>query len=111
VVRETGSGTRGAAERFFEQKGVAFHTAIEMTSNEAIKQAVEAGLGLGIVSIHTLELELQTKRLKILDVKDFPILRHWYVIHRKGKRLSPVATAFKQFVLTEARRFEPAKAG
>ena len=77
-----------------------------MTSNEAIKQAVEAGLGLGIVSIHTLELELQTKRLKILDIRDFPILRHWYVIQRKGKRLSPAAIAFRQFVLDEAKRFE-----
>jgi len=107
VVRETGSGTRGAAERFFEQHGVAFHTAIEMTSNEAIKQAVQAGLGLGIVSSHTLELELETGRLKILDVVDFPIRRHWYVIQRKGKRLSPAAIAFKQFVLNEAQRFEP----
>jgi len=106
-VREPGSGTRSAAERFFEQHGVAFHTAIEMTSNEAIKQAVQAGLGLGIVSSHTLELELETRRLKILDVVDFPILRHWYVIHRKGKRLSPAAIAFKRFVLEEARRFEP----
>ncbi len=106
VVRETGSGTRSAAERFFEQQGVAFHTAIEMTSNEAIKQAVQAGLGLGIVSSHTLELELQTGRLTILDVEDFPIRRHWYMIQRKGKRLSPAAIAFKQFVLDEAKRFE-----
>ena len=51
-----------------------------MSSNEAIKQAVEAGLGLGIVSIHTLELELETKRLQVLDVADFPIQRHWYVM-------------------------------
>jgi DNA-binding transcriptional LysR family regulator len=107
VVRESGSGTRGATQRFFEQHGVAFHTAIEMTSNEAIKQAVEAGLGLGIVSSHTLELELETGRLKILDVVDFPIRRHWYVIQRKGKLLSPAAIAFKQFVLNEAQRFEP----
>ena len=107
VVREPGSGTRSATERFFEQHGVAFHTAIEMTSNEAIKQAVQAGLGLGIVSSHTLELELETGRIKILDVVDFPIRRHWYVIQRKGKRLSPAAIAFKQFVLDEARRFEP----
>jgi DNA-binding transcriptional LysR family regulator len=78
-----------------------------MTSNEAIKQAVQAGLGLGIVSSHTLELELETRRLKILDVVDFPIRRHWYVIQRKGKRLSPAAIAFRQFVLDEAQRFEP----
>jgi DNA-binding transcriptional LysR family regulator len=105
VVRELGSGTRGATQRFFDEHGVAFNTAIEMTSNEAIKQAVEAGLGLGIVSIHTLELELETGRLNILDVEDFPIIRHWYVLQRKGKRLSPAAQAFKEFVLNQAAQF------
>ncbi len=105
VVREAGSGTRIAIRRFFEQHGVSFHTGIEMSSNEAIKQAVEAGLGLGIVSIHTLELELETGRLVLLDVEDFPILRHWHIVQRAGKRLSPVAMAFKQFVLEEAEQF------
>ena len=105
VVRETGSGTRSAIERSFEEHGVSFHTGIEMSSNEAIKQAVEAGLGLGIVSIHTLELELETKRLVILDVEDFPIMRHWHIVQRSGKRLSPVAQTFKQFVLEEAEQF------
>ena len=105
VVRERGSGTRGAIERFFNERGVRFHTDIEMTSNEAIKQAVEAGLGLGIVSIHTLELELETGRLKVLDVEGFPIERHWYIIQRKGKRLSPAAQAFRSFVLEKATEF------
>jgi DNA-binding transcriptional LysR family regulator len=105
VVRESGSGTRIAMERFFSEQGVQLHTGMEMTSNEAIKQAVEAGLGLGIVSIHTLPLELETQRLVILKVKDFPILRHWYVVHRRGKRLSPVAQAFRQFVLERAGEF------
>ncbi|MCW8935045.1 MAG: LysR family transcriptional regulator [Gammaproteobacteria bacterium] len=105
VVRESGSGTRGAIQRSFDEKKVSFHTGIEMSSNEAIKQAVEAGLGLGIVSIHTLELELETKRLAILDVTDFPIQRHWHIVQRSGKRLSPVAQAFKQFVLDEAKKF------
>lgn len=105
VVREQGSGTRSAIKRFFEQRGVKFHTGIETTSNEAIKQAVEAGLGLGIVSIHTMELELETKRLQVLDVEDFPIRRYWYIVQRKGKRLSPAAQAFKAFVLEHAREF------
>ena len=105
VVRELGSGTRGATQRFFDEYGVPFNTVIEMTSNEAIKQAVEAGLGLGIVSIHTLELELETGRLEILDVEDFPIIRHWYVLQRRGKRLSPAAQAFKAFVLNQAEQF------
>jgi len=105
VVREQGSGTRGATERFFKERGITFHPGIEMSSNEAIKQAVEAGLGLGIVSIHTLELELENGRLAIMDVEEFPILRHWYIIHRRGKRLSPVAQAFKDFVISEAKNF------
>ena len=62
----------------------------------------EAGLGLGIVSAHTLELELEVGRLKVLDVESFPIMRRWYVVYRKGKRLSAAATAFRQFVLSEA---------
>ncbi len=105
VVRENGSGTRGAIQRFFDEHGVNFQTGIEMSSNEAIKQAVEAGLGLGIVSIHTLELELETQRLVILNVMDFPIKRHWHIVQRSGKRLTPVAQAFKQFVLDEAIQF------
>ncbi len=104
VVREQGSGTRIAMERFFSEQGVELTTGMEMSSNEAIKQAVEAGLGLGIVSIHTLELELETQRLAVLDAESFPIMRHWYVVYRRGKRLSPVAQAFRNFVLTEAER-------
>ncbi|NOZ11533.1 MAG: LysR family transcriptional regulator [Gammaproteobacteria bacterium] len=104
VVREQGSGTRIAMERFFTENGISITTGMEMSSNEAIKQAVEAGLGLGIVSLHTLELELETQRLVVLNAESFPILRRWYVVHRHGKRLSPVALAFKQFMLTEAGR-------
>ncbi|MBI5450571.1 MAG: LysR family transcriptional regulator [Gammaproteobacteria bacterium] len=102
VVREPGSGTRIAMERFFNEQGIHLVTGMEMTSNEAIKQAVEAGLGLGIVSIHTLMLELETRRLVALDVQGLPILRHWYVVYRRGKRLSPAAVAFRQFVLDNA---------
>ncbi|MDH5435581.1 MAG: LysR family transcriptional regulator [Gammaproteobacteria bacterium] len=101
VVREQGSGTRIAMERFFAEKDASLTTGMEMSSNEAIKQAVEAGLGLGIVSIHTLKLELETSRLKVLDVELFPIMRHWYVVYRKGKRLSPVAQAFRHFILEQ----------
>ncbi len=102
LVREAGSGTRGAMERFFEAKGLELRTSMEMSSNEAIKQAVQAGLGLGILSLQTLELELALGRLVVLKVEGFPIMRHWYVVHRADKRLSPVAQAFKQFVLAGA---------
>ena len=102
LTRERGSGTRGAIERFFDQHGVQLNTGMEIASNEAIKQSVQAGLGLGLLSRDTLDMELALKRLVILDVEDFPIIRHWYVMHRKGKRLSTAAQAFKQFLLVEA---------
>lgn len=102
LVREAGSGTRSAMERFFGEHGIALHTGMVMSTNEAIKQAVQAGMGLGIVSRHTVALELETRRLAILDVESFPILRHWFVVHRQNKRLSPVAAGFKEFLLREA---------
>jgi DNA-binding transcriptional LysR family regulator len=103
IMRERGSGTRAARERFFAKHGnITFRKTMEMNSNEAIKQAVQAGLGLGVLSIHTLEVELMLKRLVVLDVDGFPIMRHWYIVHRKGKRFSAIAQAFKDFVLTES---------
>lgn len=104
ITREPGSGTRMAAERHFSEHGVAFEAAMEMSSNEAIKQAVQAGLGLGVVSIHTLEMELALDRLAVLDVTGFPLQRYWYAVHRQGKRFSAVAQAFLDFVMEEAER-------
>lgn len=103
IMRERGSGTRISTERVFEDVGIQLKTGMEMSSNEAIKQAVQAGLGLGVLSIHTLEVELMLKRLVVLDVEDFPIIRHWYIVHRRGKRFSAVAQAFRDFVLTESK--------
>jgi len=103
VVREAGSGTRGAMERFFATRGLEIRSSMEMSSNEAIKQAVQAGLGLGILSLQTLEMERALKRLAVLNVEGFPIMRHWYIVHRADKRLSPTAQAFKEFVLEPAR--------
>ena len=102
IMREQGSGTRIAMERYFGEQGAKITAAMDMSSNEAIKQAVQAGIGLGILSLHTLELELAMQRLVVLDVDEFPILRHWYVVHPQGKRLSPVAQRFKAFVIDEA---------
>lgn len=99
LVREAGSGTRGAMERFFAARGIHLRTSMEMNSNEAIKLAVQAGLGLGILSLQTLALELALGRLAVLEVEDFPIMRHWYVVHRADKRLAPAPAAFKEFVL------------
>jgi len=102
ILREPGSGTRNAVERFFKERGVKLNTTMEMSRNEAIKHAVMAGLGLGIVSLHTLEFELTLNRIAILSVEGFPIMKEWYLVHRSGKRMSPIAQAFKEFVLNEA---------
>ena len=103
LIREPGSGTRAAMERFFEDKGLVPHTRIEMSSNEAIKQSVEAGLGLGMVSAHTVELELAARRLALLDVESFPILKRWFMVHREDKRLSSTARAFIDHVMDATR--------
>lgn len=102
LIREKGSGTRSATERFFIEHGLSLSTTMEMSSSESIKQGVEAGLGLGLLSMHTLEMELTLKRLVILDIENLPIQRHWYIMHRPGKRLSVVAQNFKNFVVQEA---------
>lgn len=102
VMREEGSGTRQAMERFFADLNIEIRSGMQMTRNEAIKQGVRAGMGLGVVSAHTIELELETRRLIQLDVKGFPIRRHWYMVYRRSKRLSPAALAFHEFVLAEA---------
>ena len=102
ILRERGSGTRNAVERFFDARGVKLNTSMEMSRNEAIKHAVMAGLGLGIVSMHTLEFELALNRIAILSVEGFPIMKEWYLVHRTGKRMTPISQAFHDFVLNEA---------
>ena len=102
LVREQGSGTRSSMERVFSEHGIQVRAGMEMGTNEAIKQAVQAGMGLGILSLHSAELELETGRLAVLNVEYFPVVRYWYIVHRQNKRLSTVAQAFKMFLLTEA---------
>lgn len=102
LVREPGSGTRGAMERFFSQKKISINQGMEADTAEAVKQGIQAGMGLGIMSLHTIRLELETKRLRILDIQGLPIIRHWHIVHRKNKRLSNISYAFKQFLLKEA---------
>ncbi len=102
LVRESGSGTRSAMERFFAAHEIKINKGMETDTTEAIKQAVQAGMGLGIMSRHTVELELETERLKILDIQNFPIMRYWHVVNRKNKRLSNVANTFRDFLLREA---------
>ncbi|MFM8333458.1 MAG: LysR substrate-binding domain-containing protein [Candidatus Methylumidiphilus sp.] len=105
LMREKGSGTRTSAERFLSERGLHLSTTMEMNTNGAIKQGVEVGLGLGIVSLHTIDRELADGRLVILDVEHFPLMRKWYIAHRAGKRLTTVGLAFEAFVRNEAARF------
>ena len=104
LLRERGSGTREVMERFFINHHLGVPGSMEMHTNEAIKQSVQAGMGLSITSLHGIELKLETNRLVILDVANFPIMRYWHIVHRANKRLSIAGQAFKQFLLTEAER-------
>jgi DNA-binding transcriptional LysR family regulator len=101
LIREPGSGTRGLLERLFAEHKLPLTVGMEMASNETIKQAVIAGLGVSLLSLHTVGLELATRRLVTLDVVGLPIVRSWYVVHLARKRLSPVAQALKAFLLAE----------
>jgi DNA-binding transcriptional LysR family regulator len=87
--------------------------AIEAASNETLKQAVAAGFGIAFISAHAIALEVELKRLAVLDVVDFPVRRRWYAVHRRGKHLPPVAQAFGAFLAAEGeaaiRRLVPAK--
>jgi len=103
IVREAASGTRMATERYFSEHRLSLTPGMEMNRSEAIKQAVMAELGLGIVSLHTIEMELSLKRLVILKVEDFPIMRHWYIVHRNNKRFAAIQKVFRDFAVSESR--------
>ncbi len=104
VVREIGSGTRLAMQKFFAEHQIRLNTAMEMPSNEAIKQAVAAGLGFGIVSLHTLQQELALKQVEILQVKEMPIMRIWYVVHQQRKVITPAMAIFESFVVEKTKQ-------
>ena len=106
LLREEGSGTRMAAERFVKSHGVKLKVRMELGSNEAIKQAVAGGLGLSLLSLHALKSELARKELVLLDVEGLPIRRSWYIVYRKGKELSIVARTFFDYLKEEGVRLE-----
>ena len=101
VVREKGSDTRNSMDEGFGEHLAQLRVAMEIRSTETIKQAVIAGMGLTFMSAHTISLELRTGSLCVLDVQGFPLMRNWYVVHRRTKRLPPVAQAFKDFLLAD----------
>jgi LysR family transcriptional regulator, low CO2-responsive transcriptional regulator len=104
ILREKGSGTRQLLERLFSEHGLKLNARMEMSSNEVIKRAVAAGMGISLLSLHTLQLELQTGCLVILPVHGLPVVRDWHLVHLKDKRLPPVARAFKSYMLEHAER-------
>ncbi len=102
LLREEGSGSRRVAEEMFKHHLFSPARAISMGSNETIKQAVMAGMGISLLSLHTLPLELKTGEVCILDVEGTPIPRTWYVVHMNAKRLLPAGASFRSFLLESA---------
>ena len=104
IIREQGSGTRASMEHVFRERAVTFRASMEVSSNETIKQAVMAGMGLSFISSHTIGLEAEAGKLAILDVAGLPVVRDWYVIHLREKILSPIAAAFRGYLLENGAR-------
>jgi DNA-binding transcriptional LysR family regulator len=105
ILREPGSGTRTAVQNLFDQEGITLKVRLELGSNEAIKQAIAGGLGLSVLSRHTLAPDAGTTDLTILDVENFPIHRSWYMVYSSGKQLSVVARTYFDYLIDAARQF------
>ncbi|HRJ68850.1 MAG TPA: LysR family transcriptional regulator [Beijerinckiaceae bacterium] len=108
LFREQGSGTRSIFDYFIGD--ITLHRAqvgIELGSNETIKQAVMAGLGVALISAHTIAAEVQDGRLRCLDVEGLPIIRQWFVVNRADREISPIAQAFRAFVTERGAHFLP----
>lgn len=105
ITREPGSGTRAALEQYLREHGIDLHIEMEMSSNETIKQAVMADMGVSFLSLHTIGLELKNGLIAVPEVEDMPVIRRWYVVNTLSKLLSPAAEAFRYFVLEEGESF------
>ena len=99
IIREPGSGIRDATFKQFDSVGLKPKVRMEVGNNEAIKHAVVGGLGISVLSLHTISLEGTEGPIAILDVEGFPIIRNWYLVHPKGKELSLVAKTFLDFAV------------
>ncbi len=102
ILREQGSGTREVAQQLFKDHNLDVEVKLDLGSNEAIKQAIIGGLGLSVLSYHTLTSVGATQELTVLNVEGFPIHRQWHVVYPKGKQLSIVATTFLDYLLQES---------
>ncbi len=104
IFRENGSATRNVMEEFLKSKKLSLKAKLELVSNEAVKQAVIAGLGYSIMPLIGMRTELKNGQLKIIEVNGLPISTHWYLIYNKGKRLSPAAEALVTYINVEKDR-------
>ena len=104
LMREPGSGTRNVAWEAFDRNGIAPRIRMELSNNEAIKQAILAGLGVSILSRYTLGLDTEQNQLAVLDVEGLPIDRPWQFVYPVGKQIPPAARAFMDFVRAEGKR-------
>jgi DNA-binding transcriptional LysR family regulator len=104
ITREAGSATRLAMDQAFSEAGVVPRIEMEIASNETIKQAVAAGFGVGFLSAHAVRQEISLGRLAVIPVKGFPVMRQWYVVHRRDRRLPRITEAFQRFVVKEGAR-------
>jgi len=101
LIREAGSGTRYVFEKLLKEHEIEIEPYMELGSSEALKQAIMAGLGIAVLSLHSVQLELEVNKLTVLDVQGFPMKRRWYAVHLKGRSLSLVARTFMDFILKE----------
>jgi DNA-binding transcriptional LysR family regulator len=104
ITREPGSATHLAMDQAFAEARIAPRVDMEIASNETIKQAVAAGFGLGFLSAHAVQLELELGRLAIVKVKGFPVMRQWYVVRLRDRRLPRLAEAFRTFLVKDGAR-------
>lgn len=105
IVREPGSGTRAALDEFMDAYQMTPRVIMQMSSNEAIKQAVMAGMGISLLSLHTIGLELDLRLIAAPETEGLPVMRRWHVVHTQAKTLSPPAEAFRYFMLENAEAY------
>ncbi len=110
ILREPGSGTRMATDAHFRAAGFSPNPRLELGSNEAIREAVAANLGVAVVSVHALQARMPARGVAVLRVRGFPIRSQWHVVHPKGKRLSPIAEVFREHLSAQAREWSGARA-
>ncbi len=106
IMREPGSGTRRAFQKLLDEHDLSVRVRLELGSNEAIKQAIAGGLGLAVLSSHTIAHDGSMGELMAFDVEGFPIPRKWYVVHLSGKQLSVVASTFLDYLQVAAAQME-----